>query len=262
MTNANKTPRDALVTAFDKAGFTANPEDMSLFDYNFERALGFSLGKAFSALIPNAIAIAEKLTHLGAIGYENRIARNGTDAYSWVEQIKLKRSDRYDSIICIGNQTQNNMYLVYILEKYGSKEIHIRRIWRDYHATVRSGNYMLGKPVWDKINNPTYADVIEHANTACDEYSDDMYDKDGNSLNPDKYMIKRPCLKTHLQGLGNEGMKCLDGRDKGYIVSVKEDILSEQPYCDSPITAMQTKLEYIYRDFRCFLEYPYIDGEE
>lgn len=244
--------RENQTTAFKKAGFAPEKNDGTLFGYDFEKSLGYHIGEQFYNLIPQVRNLVPELKTRNAISYDNRIERNGTDGYIWLEK------DEKD-IILMGFQNQNIMYLVYILTNYGKDEIHIRQIWRDYFDLCKSGHYMLGKPAWDAIDKPTYADVITHSDTAMNEYSDDLRDEQGRSLKSKGYFIKRPSLKTHQDGLDNTGMRLKDGRDKGYIASVRINTLTEKPYCDSPLSSMRNHLEYIFVDFKSVLDLPCFD---
>jgi hypothetical protein len=254
MTDA-QSRRENQTTAFHEAGFVNESTDGTLFSYDFEKSLGYHLGGQFHACIPQVRALVSELKVRKAVGYANRIERNGVDGFIWLE-----KDDK--DLLLMGFQNQNIIYLVYIITKYGEDEIHVRQIWRDYLALCKSGHYMLGKPQWDSINAPSYTDVIIQGNTAIEEYSDDLYDESGNSVTPIGHFVKRPCLNTHLQGIDNVGMKYKDGRDEGYIASVTINTLTEKPYCDSPSKSMQTPLEYIYMDFKSVLNLPCLEGDE
>jgi hypothetical protein len=248
--------RENQTTAFKEAGFAPKSPDGTLFDYDFEKSLGYHLGEQFYACIPQVRALVPKLKASNAVGYDNRIERNGVDGYIWLEK-------EVKNLLVLGFKNQNVMYLVYIVTKFGDDEIHVRQIWSDYLAMCRSGNYMLGKPDWDSINNPGYIDAICHAETAVKEYSDDFYDEQGKQLTPYGHFVTRPSLTTHQKwALDNVGMRYKDGRDKGYIASVKVSNLTEKPYCESPNRAMQTPLEYIFMDFKLVLNLPCLDGDE
>lgn len=242
-------------TAFQTAGFAPENQDGSLFSYDFEKSLGYHLGEQLYNCIPQIKALVPQLEERQAVGYANRIERNGVDGYIWLE-----KSD--SAITIMGFRNQNVMYLVYLISKYGKEEIHVRQIWDDYFDACQSGHYMLGKPAWDKIDNPSYADTIIHGHTAVQEYSDDLRDENNNSTAPRGHFVKRPSLKTHQQGLDNVGMKCKDGRDAGYLASVTINVLTVKPYCDSPLVSMKSPLEYVFMDLKSTLNLPCLAGEE
>ena len=250
-----KSRRDNQTTAFNSAGFSGEASNGNLFSFDFEKALGYHLGEQFYACIPNVRDLVPKLKERSAVGYDNRIERNGVDGYIWLEKEE-------ENILVLGFQNQNIMYLVYVITKYGVDKIHVRQIWDDYLAACRSGNYMIGKPAWDVLDTHDYKDVICHAETAIKEYSDDFYDEQGKQITPDGHYVSRPNLTTHQKSLGNVGMRYKDGRDKGYIVSVKINILTEKPCCCSPIKAMRTNLEYMFMDFKSVLELPCLGDDE
>lgn len=247
--------RENQTTAFKEAGFDPDPKDVNLFSFDFEKALGYHLGEQFYQFIPGVMELAPKLKERKAVGYDNRIERNGVDGYIWLE-------NEEEDLLVMGFKNQNIMYLVYVMKKYGKNEIHVRQIWEDYLAACRSGHYMIGKPDWNRVKNPTYGDVILHAKTASREYSDDFYDDKGKRLTPDGHFVERPCLKTHQEGLVNVGMRFKDGRDEGYVASVKINITTEKPYCESPTHAMQKPIEYIFMDFKSVLDLPCLEGDE
>jgi hypothetical protein len=246
--------RQAQTTAFQNAGFASPEHDGNLFDHDFEKALGYHLGAQFYNCIDQVRQLVPQLIALNATNYDTKIDRNGTDGRIWLEKNEK-------DLIIMGFENQNVTYLVYIITKHGDDEIHVRQLWADYYKTVKSGNYMLGKPDWDSLESPSYADVILKSKTALSEYSDDMRNKHGKRIN-DSHFIQRPSLTTHQDGLKNAGMKLKDGRDAGYIASVTLNTLTEAPYCDSPTKAMQTTLSYIFMDFKSVLNYPCLGGEE
>jgi len=146
-------------------------------------------------------------------------------------------------------------YLVYVIKKHGQFAIHVRRVWQDFQELSKNKDrYLLGVVDWSKIKEPTYEDIISLSNTATSEYSDDIVDANGKSR---AFHVNRPSLRTHTAGVGkNEGMRYLDSRDSGYVVSVKICILTDVPFCDGALVSMQSMLSYIYSDLKCFLDFP------
>jgi hypothetical protein len=146
-------------------------------------------------------------------------------------------------------------YLVYVIKKYSRYTLHVRRIWQDFQELSKNKDrYLLGIGDWNKIKKPTYEDLIKHSNTATSEYSDDIVDDTGKST---AFHVERPSLRTHSAGIGeNEGMRYLDSRDSGYIVSVDICNLTDIPFCDGALVSMQSMLSYIYSDLKCFLDFP------
>lgn len=246
--------REKQTTAFQEAGFAPEHQDGSLFSFDFEKSLGYHIGEQLYNCIPQVRKLVPELKARNAVGYSNRIERNGVDGYIWLEKDE-------DDIILMGFQNQNVSYLVYILAPYRQDEIHIRQIWRDYFDLCKSGHYMLGKSQWDNIENPCYEDVIIHGHTAVNEYSDDLHDEQGRSLMSKGSFVKRPSLKTHLEDLSNSGMRYKDGRDNGYIASVTVNNLTNKPYCNSPTSAMKNFLEYVFMDFKSVLNLPCLAGD-
>ena len=209
----------------------------------------------FYACIPNVLKLAARVKERKATSYDKRIERNGVDGYVWLE-----RED--ENILVLGFKNQNLKYLVYVITKYNEKEIHLRQIWEEYPVSITDDTYVMGKSTWDSIENPTYKDVVCHGHEAIGEYSDDFFDENGENINPKYHYVKRPSLITHQKKEKNVGFRFLDGRDEGYIASVKVNILTEVPYCDSPTAAMQGFLEYIFMDFKSVLEIPCLEGDE
>lgn len=253
--NNDQSERHNHTVAFKNAGFDPDAKDGYLFSFDFEKSLGYNIGEQFYECIPSLRELVVRLKEKNALSYDNKIERNGVDGYIWLEKEENK-------LLIVGFENQNITYLVYIINNFGKDEIHVRQIWKDYLLSCRSGHYMIGTPSWNEIKNPSYKDVICHAKTALEEYSDDFYDEKGHRLPSDGHYVKRPCLKTHQEKINNVGMRCQDCRDAGYIVSVTIDVLTEKPYCDSPYKSMQSPIHYLFMDFKSVLNYPCLEGDE
>jgi hypothetical protein len=79
------TKYESQAVSFEKADFVSNPKDMHLFNYHFKKSLGYHIGKQFHNLIPAVQAIVPELITLGATSFENKIERNGSDRFVWLE---------------------------------------------------------------------------------------------------------------------------------------------------------------------------------
>jgi len=67
---------EAQAVSFKKSDFVSDPNDMHLFNHNFEQSLGYHIGKQFHSLIPALQVIAPELITLGATSFENKVERN------------------------------------------------------------------------------------------------------------------------------------------------------------------------------------------
>lgn len=204
-------------------------------------AIDYNVSQKIKNLLPIALNVYERLVAKGS-DYESKIVYNDLDNKAFYipspPPEKDEDGDEEEPLKIWSICTQNTNYLYILQETVVGYDFHIRQYW-DRYVPDEDDSYQ--KKEDERYRNGGIEYAILKASFLAEYYADDILDN--------KYP-KRPSLDFFKDA--NFKMNYQDSRDKGYILSYKENLFKTRgtdysmPYYGSIDSAMQ---QLYYVDF-------------
>ena len=191
--------------------------------HNIDWALGAMIGGMLEDQLPAYESIFRKLKSRG-MGRKGATDMGGNcgEVYALFEGEGLR---------VFGFETQNMNLMVLLQDRYDGTRIHVRRWWDSYPEKKASGHHIPNDEEFLKLKKPGLADAIRLADAAS-QYADNL---------PGVSFVRRPDLamyqKTGFALQAEEscpGLRYLDMRDAGYVLSTKHDFVTGRLTVDRP----------------------------